>query len=154
MLGDVSLSCLLFYACDFTVSFYLFFLHPDCSITPESLYTYITMSYHQQRCEFDLRWWRGVLNTTLCNKVCQWLAVDRWFSPVSSTNKTNHRDITITLHTLHICMYFFINHLDLLRFWALFFFFSFFFSIVFLIVFNMHYTNTIFTKYKSSYKLK
>jgi len=35
--------------------------------------------------------------TTLCDKVCQWLAAGRWFSPrtpVSSTNKTDHRDIT------------------------------------------------------------
>ena len=42
-----------------------------------------------------LRW--GVLNTTLCNKVCQWLAAGRWFSlgtPVSSTNKTDRHDIT------------------------------------------------------------
>ena len=26
------------------------------------------------------RSWRGVLNTTLCDKVCQWLGADRWFS--------------------------------------------------------------------------
>ena len=35
--------------------------------------------------------------TTLCNKVCQWLATGRWFSPgppVSSTNKTDYHDIT------------------------------------------------------------
>jgi hypothetical protein len=35
--------------------------------------------------------WRGVLDTTLCNKICQWLATGRWFSPntpVSSTNAT------------------------------------------------------------------
>jgi hypothetical protein len=34
---------------------------------------------------------RGVLDTILCDKVCQWLATGRWFSPstpVSSTNKT------------------------------------------------------------------
>jgi hypothetical protein len=31
---------------------------------------------------------------TLCDKVCQWLATGRWFSPVSSTNKTDHHDIT------------------------------------------------------------
>ena len=31
---------------------------------------------------------RGVLDTTLCGKVCQWLATGLWFSPVSSTNKT------------------------------------------------------------------
>ena len=32
--------------------------------------------------------------TTLCDKVCQWLATGQWFSPVSSTNKTDHHDIT------------------------------------------------------------
>jgi len=34
--------------------------------------------------------------TTVCNKVCQWLATGRWFSPdppVSSTNKTDRHDI-------------------------------------------------------------
>ena len=40
---------------------------------------------------------RVVLDTTLCDKVCQWLATGRWFSPVtpvSSTNKTDRHDIT------------------------------------------------------------
>jgi hypothetical protein len=40
---------------------------------------------------------RGVLDTTLCDKICQWLATGRWFSPgtvVSSTNKTDDHDIT------------------------------------------------------------
>ena len=35
--------------------------------------------------------------TTLCDKVCQWLLIDRWFfpgPPVSSTNKTDRHDIT------------------------------------------------------------
>jgi hypothetical protein len=35
--------------------------------------------------------------TSLCDKVCQWLARDRWFSPgtpVSSTNKIDRHDIT------------------------------------------------------------
>jgi hypothetical protein len=39
---------------------------------------------------------RGVLNTKLCGKICQWLAAGRLFSPgtpVSSTNKTDHHDI-------------------------------------------------------------
>jgi hypothetical protein len=34
---------------------------------------------------------------TLCDKVCQWLAASRWFSPcllVSSTNKTDRQEIT------------------------------------------------------------
>jgi len=30
----------------------------------------------------------------LGDKVCQWLAAGRWFSPVSSTNKTDRHDIT------------------------------------------------------------
>ena len=40
---------------------------------------------------------QGVLDTTLYNIVCQWLVPCRWFSPgtpVSSTNKTDHYDIT------------------------------------------------------------
>jgi len=40
---------------------------------------------------------RGVLDATLCDKVCQWLVTGRWFSPVtqvSSTNKTDCHDIT------------------------------------------------------------
>ena len=38
--------------------------------------------------------WRAVLDTTLSDKVCQWLATGLWFSPVSSTNKTDCHDIT------------------------------------------------------------
>jgi hypothetical protein len=41
-------------------------------------------------------WW-GVLNITLCDKVCQWLTAGQWFSlgtPISSTNKTDSHDIT------------------------------------------------------------
>jgi hypothetical protein len=40
---------------------------------------------------------RGVLDTTLCDKVCQWLVAGQWFSPgtlVSSTNTTDRHDIT------------------------------------------------------------
>ena len=38
--------------------------------------------------------------TALCDIVCQWFATCRWFSPgtqVSSTNKTDHQDITVIL---------------------------------------------------------
>ena len=54
--------------------------------------------------------------TSLCDKVCQWLATSRWFSPgtpVSSTNNTDRHDITeillkVALNTInqsinHIC---------------------------------------------------
>jgi hypothetical protein len=58
-------------------------------------------------------WWSGsVLNTTLCDKVCQWLVTGRWFSPgtpVSSTNKTDRHDITkilfnVALNTIALAL--------------------------------------------------
>ena len=51
-----------------------------------------TTAYHHWSCEFEPRSWRGVLDTTLCDKVCQWPATDRWFSPVSSNTKTDRHD--------------------------------------------------------------
>jgi hypothetical protein len=46
-------------------------------------------AYHNQRCEFKAQSWRGVLDTTLCDKVCQWFAAGPWFletwEPISST---------------------------------------------------------------------
>ena len=63
--------------------------------------TYAIGAYHQYRCEFEPRCsWRGVLDTTLCDKVCQCLAADWRFSlstPLSSINKTDRRDITAIL---------------------------------------------------------
>lgn len=47
--------------------------------------------------EFEYRTRRGVLDTTLNNKVCQWLAAGRWGSPSTpgfSTIKTNRHEIT------------------------------------------------------------
>jgi hypothetical protein len=62
-------------------------------------------------CELDSHSWWGVLDTTLCDKVYQWLVAGLWFSPgtlVSSTTKTDCHDITeillkVTLNiiTLH-----------------------------------------------------
>jgi hypothetical protein len=40
---------------------------------------------------------RGVLDTTLCDKVYQWLAAGRWFSlgtPVSFTNENSRHDVS------------------------------------------------------------
>jgi hypothetical protein len=50
--------------------------------------------------EFEPRSWRGVLDTTLCDKVCQWLATGPWvslYNAVSSTNKTDHNITEILL---------------------------------------------------------
>jgi len=59
--------------------------------------TYAISAHHHWSCEFESRSWWGVLDTTLCDKVCHWLTTGRWFltgSPVSSTNKTDCHDIT------------------------------------------------------------
>ena len=57
--------------------------------------TYTINSYHHWSCEFESRSWRGVLDTTLCDTVCQWFAAGRWFSPgipVSFTNIADRHD--------------------------------------------------------------
>jgi hypothetical protein len=63
--------------------------------------TCVISAYHHLSCEFEPRSWRGVLDTTLCDKVCQLHATGLWFSPctpVSSINKTNlHYIIEILL---------------------------------------------------------
>jgi len=54
-------------------------------------------AYQYLSCEFEPHSWQGVLDTTLYDNVCQWLATGRWFSPgtpVSFTNKTDCHDIT------------------------------------------------------------
>jgi len=51
-------------------------------------------AYHHWSYELESHSWWGVLDSTLCEKVCQWLATGWWFSPVSSTNKTDRHDIT------------------------------------------------------------
>jgi hypothetical protein len=62
-----------------------------------------------QRYEFEPRSWWGVADTTLCDKVCQWLVAGRLFSPgtlVSSTNKPDRQDIAeillkVALNTIY-----------------------------------------------------
>ena len=56
-------------------------------------------NYLWNQCLSSLMWVRISISarcTTLCDKVCQWLATGRWFfpdPPVSSTNKTDRHDI-------------------------------------------------------------
>ena len=61
------------------------------------------LSYFPQHHLSPLKLWvrisprRGILDTPLRDKVCQWLAADRLFSPgtqIFSTNKTDRHDIT------------------------------------------------------------
>ena len=70
-------------------------------------------SYLHGSCEFES--YSG--DTTLCEKVCQWLTGGRWFSPdtpISSTNKTGSHDITeillkVALNTINIISFAIIN---------------------------------------------
>ena len=60
--------------------------------------TCVISAYHHLSCELEPRSWLGVLDTTLCDKVCQWFATGQWFSlgtPVSSTNKIDRLDIHV-----------------------------------------------------------
>ena len=53
----------------------------------------LRLTYINQFCELESH----SDDTTLCDKVCQWLATCRWFSvgtPVIHTNKTDRHDIT------------------------------------------------------------
>ena len=82
-------------------------MYTQCSFTIHTTTCTITINtYHHYSCEFEPHSWRGVLDTTLCDNVCQWLATDWWFSPgtpVSSTNKTDCHDITdILLKVVYI----------------------------------------------------
>ena len=45
------------------------------------IYNYLcNQCYHHWSCEFESLSWPGVLDTTLCDKTCQWLATHLWFS--------------------------------------------------------------------------
>jgi hypothetical protein len=58
--------------------------------------TYATSAYHHWCGEFESLSGRGVLDTPLCDKVCQWLGTCRLFlpgTPVSSTNNIDRHDI-------------------------------------------------------------
>ena len=59
--------------------------------------SYAISAYHHWSCEFESHSWRGVLDTTLCEKVGEWLATGWRFSlgaPVCSTNNTDRNDIS------------------------------------------------------------
>ena len=47
--------------------------------------TYAISAYHHKR-EFEPRSWRDVLDITLCDEVCQWLATGWWISPGTPVN--------------------------------------------------------------------
>jgi hypothetical protein len=46
-------------------------LHGRDHVVDEFMTTFTISVYHYQSCEFESRSWRGVRDTTLCDKVCQ-----------------------------------------------------------------------------------
>ena len=76
--------------------YWYFQQNQSLNIKKNMLYTTDTSAYHHYRLELEFHSWWGVLETTLCGKVCQWLATGWWFSlstPVSSANKTELHNI-------------------------------------------------------------
>ena len=84
-------------------------------------------AYHHCSCHFEYHSWRCVLDTTLYDKVCQWLTTGRWFSPdtpVSSTIKTDRHDITeislkVELNTILITVIVLWNNIEWLILFSL-----------------------------------
>ena len=67
-------------------------------------------------CEFESRSWRGIPDTTLCDKVRQSLVAERLFSlgtQVSSTNKTDCHDIAEILLKVELNTITLIKHFQL-----------------------------------------
>ena len=68
-------------------------------------------AYQHWSCVFESPSWQGVLDTTLYDQVCQWLATDQRFSQstsVSSANLTDRLDIAeiwlkVELNTITPC---------------------------------------------------
>jgi len=66
----------------------------------ESTSTYAIGAYHHYICEFKSCSWWGVLDTTLCDKVCHWLGVGLWFSVGTPPLKRTATMLKVTLNTL------------------------------------------------------
>ena len=60
------------------------------------------VAYHQLSCEFKPHAWRGVLDKTLCDKVCQGLAAGLWISlgtPISAAKVVAEIFLKVVLST-------------------------------------------------------
>ena len=51
--------------------------------------------WHTNYNQLESRSWRGLLDTTLCNKVRQLLATGQWFSPSTPASFTNITEILL-----------------------------------------------------------
>ena len=70
------------------------------------IYNYLcNRAYHHLSCEFEPHSWRGLLDKTLCDKVCQWLATGLWISlgtPISATKVVAEILLKVVLITMAI----------------------------------------------------
>ena len=60
------------------------------------------VAYYHLSCEFAPHSWRGVLDKTLCDKVCQRLATDLWISlgtSISATKVVTEIFLKVVLNT-------------------------------------------------------
>jgi hypothetical protein len=68
-------------------------------------FTSTIYNYLCNRCleplKLRVRSWRGVLDTTLCNKVYQWLATSRWFFPGKWQDEISKEKHYVTCYLLH-----------------------------------------------------
>ena len=79
-----------------TAIWFIHYHYEVYSIQQYDLYITITRCTQYSKMIYTLPL-RGVLNTAICDTVCQWLAAGWCFypgTPVSSTNKTYHHDVT------------------------------------------------------------
>ena len=103
---------------DSFVSFRNYFFY-ICTIRTRSYGSWI-YNYLSNQCLSPLKLWvripfmRILLNTTLCDKVCQWLATGRLFSPGTPVSSTNCHDkaeilLKVALYTIIQTPYYYLS---------------------------------------------
>ena len=65
-------------------------------------YNRSTMQISKYCCAFESHSWWGVLDVTICDKVCQWLAVGRWFSPGTDRHDITEIMLKVAMNTITI----------------------------------------------------
>jgi hypothetical protein len=61
---------------------------------------YFTFRFIDYVLSLNSRSWWVELDTTLCDKVCQWLATDWYFSPGTPISSANKTDVVVNLTTI------------------------------------------------------
>jgi hypothetical protein len=63
---------------------------PDCCLSFYLRILIILLVSSNSSWEFEFRSWRDILDTTLCEKVCQWLDIGWWFRTRLWLRQTEH----------------------------------------------------------------